>query len=513
MCNQNRSLIKAVSLAAGLAVLAMASGLPIYAQEPEPLDAVIIQDNIAPASAFTNEPSDNPLMKMPEEWLSAPPAEAPATSGMSNLPAGIGLEMVSFNTATQQETRTPIADATATWVTSTEAATGGMVDPFSGLLPTLVADEQPVGINSIIGPDTRSRVANTSNFPFRTVVRLNMTFRDGFRSTCSGAIVDDFHVLTAGHCVHSIAHRGWYSDIHVIPGLDGAYMPFSMTKVANAHSYNGWTDYQMTNHDWAVLVLDRNIGRHTGWMGRQTADPSHAIYTGQLVTAGYPSDYCNGSCMATTVNSGRRANTDNHWYLLDTIPGQSGSPVWRVDASNGNQYILTVHTTGSATENHGTRLHQDKYDRMIAWMRDDPKPTDYADLIDDGQHYSGFSSTKIRQGATGFSAWNRIRNNGTAGTGNFRVSYYASSDEVIGAGDHLIGIIEVGPIAPFTARDVRWTGKLPGAIRPGQYWIGWVIDSGGGVSEFEERNNTAVKTGYRLAVVPNTVFLPITIKR
>ena len=319
-------------------------------------------------------------------------------------------------------------------------------------------------------------------------------FRGG-SGWCSGAIVGcgtkSFHVLTAGHCVYNEAYGGWATAITVYPGLDDDYAPYSYAVATNMRTYSGWINSQATEHDWALVTLDRSVGNYTGWMGRQTAGQSSSIYTGNLTTAGYPCNASSGACthpvspvdsMWTQSDLGRTATLYNHWYYMDTQPGQSGSPVWRTDPGTGSRYILTVHTTGDdgSGSNHGTRLEQTKYDDIAAWCSADALPDDRADLIDDGQAYSGFSPTTVDPGGTSFSVWNDVRNIGTLPTTAFNVKYYASVDTTITSSDYLIGTLRMNPsVTPFTYRTAQWTGTFPTspAIPNNTYWVGWIIDA------------------------------------
>jgi len=123
------------------------------------------------------------------------------------------------------------------------------------------------------------------------------------------------------------------------------------------------------------------------------------------------------------------------------MPGQSGSPVWVYYSSTDSRYIMTVHTSGNdgSGSNHGTRLNNDKFNRIVTWCGDDTPPTDRADLLDDGDSLSGFSPTAVKPGTTAFHAWSDVRNMGTAASGGFSVSYYASTNTTINTADHLIG--------------------------------------------------------------------------
>jgi V8-like Glu-specific endopeptidase len=258
------------------------------------------------------------------------------------------------------------------------------VDPSQRSLVTGMTHTSPYvgslgGIDdrTVFPPDDRVHITDTTVYPWRTVCSLIVTFPDGSKFIGSGAIVGDDcdhgnHVLTAGHMVHSQDHGGWASSVKVIPGRDGAYMPYGYTWVTYMRSYRGWTDYQDPGHDWALLTLQYDYAS-LGWMGRATATASSDVYTGMLNTAGYPGDN-GGDDLYWTADSGHSADEYNHWYWLDSYGGQSGSPVWIYYSSSGNRYILTTHAyeyTNHTDPNFGTRLNQDKFDRIITWMAED----------------------------------------------------------------------------------------------------------------------------------------------
>ena len=204
--------------------------------------------------------------------------------------------------------------------------------------------------------------------------------------------------------------------------------------------------------------------------------------------------------MFRDADNGRTATDFNHWYYMDTYKGQSGMPIWRFQSDQ--RHICTVHAYGNdgSDSNHGTRLDTTKYNDIIAWLNADTPPTDRADLIDDGESHSGFSPTTVTHGASAINLWCDVRNVGTASSGGFNVSYYASANTTITASDYLIGSDSVSAISPFAYRDSAWNGTVPGSIPPGAYWVGWIIDSTGAVTEFDEGNNVARKTGYKLVV-------------
>ena len=442
--------------------------------------------------------SDSPYLRLPIDMKDWPPIVPPEPREIEGMEDPSAVEI--YNTATGEVILIPSNDTTQQPVESGLNPTLS----YQGLLPPGIVPE------SVFPPDDRVRVTSTNTYPWRTVCRLFITAADGTQWMCSGAIIGcpdghGYHVLTAGHCVYLHDHGGWATSVKIVPGLDDDYMPYNYAWKTNTRSYTGWTVYQDHRYDWAVLTLDRNVGDYTGWMGRQTASSSSSIYTGILNTAGYPSDK-GGLTMWFDADYGRTANEYNHWYYMDTYGGQSGSPVWRYDGSS--RYILTIHAYGDdgSGSNHGTRLNQDKYDRIITWCNEDTSPTDKADLIDEGQSYSGFNPTTVSSGDS-FHIWCDVRNVGTASSGGFYVSYYASTNTVITEYDYLICTDYVSSISPFNYRDSDWSGTFP-SIPDGTYYVGWIIDSGDDVTEFDKNNNVAYKDSYQLVVTPTVPGSP-----
>lgn len=445
--------------------------------------------------------SESPYLRLPEEMLNWPAMVPPESGPFTESEDPTAVEI--YNVATGEIANLPSDN----FLTDELVADIQQIDQFEGLLPPGFGSGS--NIESVFPPDGRTRVTPTTSYPWRTVAQLFMTFPNSATGSCSGAIVDDFHVLTAGHCVYSHGNGGWASSVQVIPGMDAGYMPYNLAWATYMRSYTGWTVSAQTEHDWALVTLDRNVGTFTGWMGRMTAASSSTIYTGTLNTAGYPCNVGVGTCtypktptnsMWLDYNTGRTATEYNHWYYMDTMPGQSGSPVWRY--VNPDRWILTVHTTGDdgSNSNHGTRLNTDKFDRIITWLGEDTAPTDRADLIDDGQTWSGFSPTVVRPGFTSIHNWSDVRNVGTAASGGFYVSYYASANTTISTGDYLIGDDYTPPIGAFDWADSDRNGIFPAGVPDGLYWVGWIIDRYGSVTEFDESNNTAYKSAYQVLV-------------
>jgi V8-like Glu-specific endopeptidase len=230
-------------------------------------------------------------------------------------------------------------------------------------------------LSYVFPPDNRTKITSTSSFPWRTICKLYITAADDTLFIGSGAMLDEYHILTCGHCVYIHDHGGWVDDIEVIPGKSGSYTPYGSAYATYFRTYTGWTQSEMVEHDWAVVTLDRLVGEQTGWMGRMTRDPTDSVYTGILNTAGYPSDLDSGEYMYFTSDNGEDANQYNHWFWMDTAPGQSGSPVWLYDGSN--RFIVSINAYEyeyGTYANFGTRLDQNKFDQINTWLAADSPP-------------------------------------------------------------------------------------------------------------------------------------------
>ncbi|MFX1452018.1 MAG: trypsin-like serine protease [Promethearchaeota archaeon] len=340
----------------------------------------------------------------------------------------------------------------------------------------------------VIGEDDRTRITPTTSYPWRSIVKLYMTWGSD-RYIGSGALIDKNHVLTAGHCVYYLANGGWADSIKVVPAMDNGIEPYGHAWATEMRVYFEWMNSQKYYHDFAVLTLDRDIGLQTGWMELMTADHSSSFYTGELNVAGYPGDLDYGLNMYWDCDIGRTATEYNHWYYMDVTGGMSGSPVWIYDGTDC--YILSICAYGEdgSGSNFGTRIDKNKFDCINNWLTADATGTDKPDMADRGSAYSGFNTTVVGAGLTDFEVWSDVQNLGTYPVILSTVSYYASDDIIITADDYLIGIDEIGSIFSTYYRDSTWTGKFPSDVPSGTYYIGWILDADDTLDEFNENNN------------------------
>jgi len=115
---------------------------------------------------------------------------------------------------------------------------------------------------------------------------------DGDDSECSGTLIDPLHVITAGHCMYSHdPPLGWATLVQVEPGYELGSSPWGVATAIQMHSWTGWTQEEDSNHDMAVIDLDRPIGVFTGWRGFGYDNDCDWFDYGYWKHFSYPAEY------------------------------------------------------------------------------------------------------------------------------------------------------------------------------------------------------------------------------
>jgi glutamyl endopeptidase len=216
--------------------------------------------------------------------------------------------------------------------------------------------------------DDRVQITDTTPYPWRVHSSLLITAADNSQWIGTGWFIGPHTLITAGHCVFisgsGVPGRdGWVKSISVMPGRNGASLPYGAVTSTDFHSVTGWTESGDENYDYGAIIVPTNLGETVGWLGFGVwpdADLLAAI--GNI--SGYPVDkpagtqwYDNHGIAAVT---GQKVH-----YDIDTVGGQSGSAVYRI--INGDHFGLAVHAYGGATTNSGTRITQPVFDNLTAW--------------------------------------------------------------------------------------------------------------------------------------------------
>ncbi len=105
----------------------------------------------------------------------------------------------------------------------------------------------------------------------------------------------------------------------------------------------------------------------------------------------------------------------------------------------------------------------------------------------------------------------QVKNEGTESAATFKVSFYLSTDQTIATSDYLVGEKTVSALAGGALKNLNLlqdASEVVPSIPSGNYFVGYIIDSGEAVDELDEENNSFVFTSELLNLVslPNLAY-------
>jgi len=226
----------------------------------------------------------------------------------------------------------------------------------------------PSQLETVHGVDNRVQITNTAVYPWRAHASLLITAADNSMWIGTGWFIGPHTLMTAGHVVHiknsGVQGRdGWVKKIVVMPGRNGATLPYGSVTSSSFRSVTGWTTSGDENYDYGAILLPTQTGNTVGWFGFGVySDADLTASTGNI--SGYPGDKPGGT---QWYDSHKIASVNSRkvFYDIDTAGGQSGSAVYRIIGSN--RYGIAIHAYGGATTNSGTRIVKPVFDNMVAW--------------------------------------------------------------------------------------------------------------------------------------------------
>jgi len=208
--------------------------------------------------------------------------------------------------------------------------------------------------------DRRNQINNTTRFPYTIHIQLEMSFGNE-RYGGSGVLVGPHHVLTCAHNAYNATNQMWANRISAYPARNNRSAPFGRGNVTRAYLFSDWTERKDTRFDIALLILDRSIGKFTGWGGVLSAD-DNTIRNKNIHVTGYPGDM-GFTQMYEMRDRIQRIEEEMFHYEIDTNSGQSGSAIWF--EKWGMPFIVGIHTLGGNRFNSGVRISSAKFRNLL----------------------------------------------------------------------------------------------------------------------------------------------------
>ena len=213
--------------------------------------------------------------------------------------------------------------------------------------------------------DERTRVTDTDKFPNATNVFMEMFFGEGRNErpyNGSGVMIGPRHVLTAGHNVYDNDKEMWASHVNVSPGANEGKSLFGTTSVVKAFVPNAYFDGE-DKSDLAVLVLEEDLGKYTGWASVNALGDGELEDT-KFFVSGYPGDKATGQLWEMKGEIKFITPTVLK-YKIATYAGQSGSPLWKKGTP---PTVVGIHVRGGDTVNEATRISRERLDWIISCL-------------------------------------------------------------------------------------------------------------------------------------------------
>jgi protease YdgD len=218
-----------------------------------------------------------------------------------------------------------------------------------------------------IGPDDRIPMISRK-YPWSAIGRIVGEKTDGNPYTCTGTLIAENIVLTNSHCVINSKTHQLSKRVVFLPNvINGELQDDNDVALAEKVLYGtDFTNDAVTNqtNDWALIQLNKPIGRKYGYLGWKSL-PSSTLIKNQkkFIFVGYSGDFPNpkkrgydsfsaGPGWTASFQEGCSILRDEQNILLhdcDTTGGSSGGPI--IGVINAQPYIIALNNAEFKLDN------------------------------------------------------------------------------------------------------------------------------------------------------------------
>ena len=232
---------------------------------------------------------------------------------------------------------------------------------------------------SILGDvDRRKQILETELLPWRMLCSLEIESANGLQYIGTGWFAAPRTIITAGHCVHDeLELGGWARRITVIPGRNGEEVaPFGRTVSSRFSTTDRWLEVRDADFDYAAIHLDEDLGTQTGVFSLAVL-PESELQNRLVNVAGYPVSPGNGRFQYFHANRVKAVTARRVFYDVDTMGGQSGSPVWAYLDDSESPSVVGIHAYGvggvpsgvNVVANSGPRILPEVLELIRTWIQ------------------------------------------------------------------------------------------------------------------------------------------------
>jgi V8-like Glu-specific endopeptidase len=330
---------------------------------------------------------------------------------------------------------------------------------------------------------TPSRVPVTSTQPpFRGVYMMQITYSNGASYRCTGWAIDEFHALTAGHCMWDEEMGGFPTQVKVFPSVGGraAYGYAMATAMWTEPRFRQLTWPSCVPYDFAYMRLDWRIGYRTGWLRMSSALPAPNT---RLDVLGYPSEppaYTgNVYLIATTAHMDGTAAPTLFDVTSELYGGNSGGPVYMTDASGTRNGLGILSNSDRQREAQFSTLTPSRVQTVVDQVNSDKatvRPVDKFELIElqpemtvNGPR-SSLSRSSVFSGSS-VTMTLAVLNVGFVNAPSITVDVYLSWDKYLSNSDTFLGTTRFGAISSNSYITLPINVVIPSSTPSGRWTL------------------------------------------
>lgn len=234
------------------------------------------------------------------------------------------------------------------------------------------------GLESIIDDNDMRRVNDVRIQPWRQLCCLDIHRSNGGRSIGTGLLIAPDIVLTAAHNLYALKDRSYAIGIEVEAGMD-AGAAAATSRIDHIQICQGYDKYAPSDEgqyavDYGIIRLaDESV---FNWVGRATdvlgSKPfsDEELTTTNLSIAGYPAADKVPPILMRHHGGPTQAQIGPtvFSYTIDTLPGQSGAPVFGWDADTETIRLAGVHVAGGDRANRARRFTPEMQAQVAKWI-------------------------------------------------------------------------------------------------------------------------------------------------